>query len=142
MRKIFLIMVLIAALSSCETVTSLTKTVSSIADSAGTLAGSIFNSNENSSDTNESAGPTGGSTGGGTGTTTAQTKPSTGGTRTILDLATREWVLLEGARFIDALYKSPPKTPTNFDCSGFVSYLYAENAGMNLPTASSAYINR
>ncbi|MDR0554058.1 MAG: C40 family peptidase [Treponema sp.] len=53
----------------------------------------------------------------------------------------RELILVEGEKFIDTPYKSPPKTPENFDCSGFVSFLFRENADMDLPTSSGAYIN-
>jgi cell wall-associated NlpC family hydrolase len=50
-------------------------------------------------------------------------------------------VLFEAEKHIDTPYLSPPRVPHNFDCSGFVNYIFSEAAEMNLPTASGAYLN-
>jgi cell wall-associated NlpC family hydrolase len=55
--------------------------------------------------------------------------------------ALRSAVLAEAEKYIDAPYVSPPSVPRNFDCSGFVSYIFGKAAGLSLPTGSSAYAN-
>jgi cell wall-associated NlpC family hydrolase len=75
---------------------------------------------------------------GGTGKTqssgTAAEAPSGNG----LDAA-RARILAAGEVFIDAPYKSPPSPPKNFDCSGFVRYIFWQNTGLSLPSSSSGY---
>ena len=51
----------------------------------------------------------------------------------------RQAVLIKGEQYIDAPYASPPRIPHNFDCSGFVSFVFDEAAHMELPMASAAY---
>ncbi|MDR2480257.1 MAG: C40 family peptidase [Treponema sp.] len=53
----------------------------------------------------------------------------------------RQTVLATGERYIDTPYVSPPRVPQNFDCSGFVSFVFDQAADMDLPTASAAYIS-
>jgi cell wall-associated NlpC family hydrolase len=51
----------------------------------------------------------------------------------------RQALLNEGEKYIGRPYKSPPNAPANFDCSGFVSYVYKNAAAMNLSPASASY---
>ncbi|MDR1074018.1 MAG: C40 family peptidase [Treponema sp.] len=53
--------------------------------------------------------------------------------------ALRRAVLVEAENHLGVLYKSPPSTPRNFDCSGFVNYVFSKAAGVTLPMASPAY---
>lgn len=47
-------------------------------------------------------------------------------------------VIAYAATFVGTPYKSGGSTPAGFDCSGFVSYVYA-HFGISLPHSSSAY---
>lgn len=47
-------------------------------------------------------------------------------------------VIAYAAKFVGTPYRSGGSTPAGFDCSGFVSYVYA-HFGISLPRSSSAY---
>jgi cell wall-associated NlpC family hydrolase len=47
-------------------------------------------------------------------------------------------VTREAATYLRTPYRSPPNAPFTFDCSAFVSYVYAR-FGYKLPTSTSAY---
>ena len=49
-------------------------------------------------------------------------------------------VIAYAAKFVGTPYRSGGSTPAGFDCSGFVSYVYA-HFGIDLPRSSSAYWN-
>ncbi len=49
-------------------------------------------------------------------------------------------VLEEAAKYVGTPYVAGGSTPSGFDCSGFVSYVYA-HFGVSLPHSSSAYWN-
>jgi len=49
-------------------------------------------------------------------------------------------VLKEAAKYVGTPYVSGGSTPSGFDCTGFVSYVYAR-LGVSLPRSSSAYWN-
>lgn len=49
-------------------------------------------------------------------------------------------VLEEAAKYVGTPYVSGGTTPAGFDCSGFVSYVYAK-FGISLPRSSDAYWN-
>lgn len=50
-------------------------------------------------------------------------------------------IVAEAAKYVGIKYKAGGKSPdTGFDCSGFVSYVYAQ-FGYSLPTSSSSYKN-
>jgi cell wall-associated NlpC family hydrolase len=53
----------------------------------------------------------------------------------------RESVLNEAEQHVDKPYVSPPGVPKNFDCSGFINYVFLKAANLNLPLSSGAYIN-
>ncbi|GAB6392236.1 MAG: hydrolase Nlp/P60/C40 family peptidase [Treponematales bacterium] len=53
--------------------------------------------------------------------------------------ALRQALLAEGEKHIGKPYVTPPNTPANFDCSGFVNYVYKSAAEMNLSPASASY---
>ena len=55
-------------------------------------------------------------------------------------LSTGILVTREAATYMRTPYSSPPNIPNTFDCSGFVSHVYAQ-FGYNLPKATSAYNN-
>ena len=46
----------------------------------------------------------------------------------------------EAATYMRTPYRSPPNPPFTFDCSGFISYVYAQ-FGYPLPTVTAAYTN-
>jgi cell wall-associated NlpC family hydrolase len=50
-------------------------------------------------------------------------------------------VINEAELHIDKPYMSPPGVPKNFDCSGFINYVFLKAANLNLPLSSAAYIN-
>lgn len=50
-------------------------------------------------------------------------------------------IIAEAAKYVGTAYKSGGKSPSEgFDCSGFVSYVYAQ-FGISLPSSSSGYYN-
>jgi cell wall-associated NlpC family hydrolase len=51
----------------------------------------------------------------------------------------RESVLTVAEQHIDKPYVSPPGVPKNFDCSGFINYIFLTAANLNLPLSSGAY---
>jgi cell wall-associated NlpC family hydrolase len=61
------------------------------------------------------------------------------GTTANLDSMARFGVLVEAENHLGTLYKSPSSAPRNFDCSGFINYVFSKAAGMPLPSASPAY---
>jgi cell wall-associated NlpC family hydrolase len=54
---------------------------------------------------------------------------------------TRESVLYEAEQHIDKPYLSPPGVPKNFDCSGFVSFVFSKTTNLKLPASTGAYQN-
>jgi cell wall-associated NlpC family hydrolase len=58
-------------------------------------------------------------------------------------LAAASWaqrlsILEQAATYLGTPYASPPNVPNNFDCSGFVSYIFAQ-FGYTLPPTTSSY---
>jgi cell wall-associated NlpC family hydrolase len=53
---------------------------------------------------------------------------------------TRLMLTREAATYMRTPYASPPTVPVTFDCSGFVSHVYAQ-FGYKLPTSTRAYID-
>jgi cell wall-associated NlpC family hydrolase len=51
----------------------------------------------------------------------------------------RESILYEAEQYIDKPYLSPPGVPENFDCSGFVSYVFSKTTTLKLPASTGAY---
>lgn len=49
-------------------------------------------------------------------------------------------IIAEAAKYVGTPYRSGGSTPSGFDCSGFVSYVYAK-FGISLPRSSGAYYN-
>ena len=62
--------------------------------------------------------------------------PETGSTGPQTDERAR--LLREAENYIGVRYSSPPNTPSSFDCSSFVSYVYSK-FGYTLPRATSSY---
>ncbi|WP_062516150.1 C40 family peptidase [Demequina gelatinilytica] len=71
-------------------------------------------------------------------TTSSSSSTSTAPSASVTAAISGSAVIAEASKYVGTPYVSGGSTPAGFDCSGFVSYVYAQ-LGISLPRSSGAY---